>query len=265
MADPGVFLRIVDDIENPEDHAGLVCLATEEDKSDFLRELITRGFPVNDQGDHLGRTPLMLACEMSNLEMLQLLVSAGADVSLRDEFGRTALTLAAESGWQSAIDVLVQSGIEVDTADDLGWTSAHVAAAAGHVGTLSALLHAGAKPDRANLLGWTPLIMAAEGGHDNCVAVLLAAGADAKKRDIFGRSALLLSASAGEVACLELLLSGRDKPDQDDLEEAAATAAKGGHCQAVHLILRHLLIVRPELILNTGNSIALRGNNDIQN
>lgn len=44
------------------------------------------------------QTALMLAVSHGNLEMVQLLLAAGADINIQDEDGSTALMCAAEHG-----------------------------------------------------------------------------------------------------------------------------------------------------------------------
>lgn len=53
---------------------------------------------VNIRARQHGQTALMLAVSHGRLDMVQMLVEAGADVNIQDEDGSTALMCAAEHG-----------------------------------------------------------------------------------------------------------------------------------------------------------------------
>ncbi len=85
--------------------------------------------------------------------MVQLLLDAGADITIQNQWGRAAL---------------------------------HVAARRGHEGVARLLLERGADPRAATREGWSPLHVAYRSGHPRLVEVLLAAGADPQQRDTSG-------------------------------------------------------------------------------
>jgi CDP-diacylglycerol--serine O-phosphatidyltransferase len=95
-----------------------------------------------------GRTLLALAVEETNLPAIELLISRGASLDLRDEFGQTALALATEIGFQEAVETLLAAGADPNTHDTSGMTPLDVADEHGAHDIAAILLRHGAKSSR---------------------------------------------------------------------------------------------------------------------
>lgn len=54
-----------------------------------------------------GQTALMLAVSHGRLDMVQMLLDAGADINIKDEDGSTALMCAAEHGYIEIVKYLL--------------------------------------------------------------------------------------------------------------------------------------------------------------
>ena len=108
-------------------------------------------------------TPVFLAAQQRHCDVIELLVSAGCDVTRR-------ASLRVRGGGHVASDVTVL----------------HVAAQAGHTGTVSRLLAAGAPVDATmsagHLASVTPLHLAVEAGHPDVISLLIDAGCDVNGR-----------------------------------------------------------------------------------
>jgi ankyrin repeat protein len=75
----------------------------------------------------------MLAASHGRLDMVQLLVEAGADVNIRDEDGSTSLMCAAEHGHAGIVKYLLHNPeTDVQAKDNDGLTALAVAMEAGH-------------------------------------------------------------------------------------------------------------------------------------
>jgi ankyrin repeat protein len=125
-----------------------------------------------------GSTPLYIAAEKGNTEIIKLLLQAGArydaafaigsdhshafinSVNTSKHNGATPLYIACENGHTSAIPVLIAAGANVNAVMDDYATPLFIAAQNGHTEAVSLLLKAGA--DRS--IAWkgtiTPLLMA---------------------------------------------------------------------------------------------------------
>jgi ankyrin repeat protein len=88
---------------------------------------------INIRASQHGQTALMLAVSHGRLDMVQLLIEAGADVNIRDEDGSTALMCAAEHGHMEIVKYLLQHPeTDVLAKDNDGLTALAVAMEAGH-------------------------------------------------------------------------------------------------------------------------------------
>ena len=57
---------------------------------------------------------LMSAVEMGHSKCLELLMSGGADVNMRDNYGNAALIAAVKSGEEECIKLLLQAGADLN-------------------------------------------------------------------------------------------------------------------------------------------------------
>ncbi|KAH7935377.1 hypothetical protein HPB52_006764 [Rhipicephalus sanguineus] len=115
----------------------LVSLA--EIKNDTHRLVVQRLFQlgdVNAKAMQNGQTALMLAASHGRLEMIKLLLDAGAEPNVQDNDGSTALMCAAEHGYIEIVRVLLaHPDTEVCLADNDGSTALTIAMEAGHKDT----------------------------------------------------------------------------------------------------------------------------------
>ena len=110
--------------------AGLGSLPSSEIRSAPLaRWLLERGARV--EGDGSSPTPLSIAAHIGDVEMVQVLLEHGADVSVRsEESGETALHIAAREVYPDVVRLLLGAGAAADARDAAGLTPLHTLAAA---------------------------------------------------------------------------------------------------------------------------------------
>lgn len=131
-----------------------------------------------------------------------------------------------------------------DVRNDAGATPLHVAAAGGHLNAVQLQLKWGADPTATDKQLQTSLRLAAAGGHSDVVYELLRQGVRAKAKDEQLRTAWRRAAAAGSTTVLNVLLHSGGLPweglDAADLSGSIALqlAARAGHVNAVHLLLR---------------------------
>jgi uncharacterized protein len=118
-----------------------------------------------------GATPLFLAAEVNNLDVIKTLVAAGADPLIASDRGTTPLMMAAGAGTDvqrerepeeraTAVETakfLVEHGADVNTAGQYGWTALHAAAYQGLNDVIEYLVSKGAKIDQKDEFGQTAL------------------------------------------------------------------------------------------------------------
>ena len=76
-----------------------------------------------DEKDGVGWTPLHYAAVEGNKEVVELLITKGADVNAKDDqSGETPLHFAAFSGHKEIVELLIAKGADVNAKDDDGKT-----------------------------------------------------------------------------------------------------------------------------------------------
>jgi len=104
--------------------------------SETHRSVVRKLFSLADlnlRASQHGQTALMLAVSHGRLDMVDLLLEAGADLNIRDEDGSTALMCAAEHGHAEIVKVLMtHPDININATDNDGLSALSVAMEAGH-------------------------------------------------------------------------------------------------------------------------------------
>lgn len=71
--------------------------------------LISYGAEINVQ-NRANWTPLMVAVNVEDLELVKLLINMGAEIDMRNDADDTALSLAQEKGKEEIIQILIENG-----------------------------------------------------------------------------------------------------------------------------------------------------------
>ena len=82
--------------------------------------------------DEKGRTALHIACELGQLETVQLLINHGASVAVRDHAGNTPLMYAATSGNSVLIELLLELGADIHARNRRGQDALVLASISDH-------------------------------------------------------------------------------------------------------------------------------------
>jgi ankyrin repeat protein len=176
----GAGVRAVDD------HGRTALLAASyEGELDVARELVAAGADVNTQDETRQSAYLVSTSEIgpaNGLELLELTLAHGADVTALDSYDGTGLIRAADRGFVDIVARLLTTPTAVNHVNRLGWTALLEAIILGHgddahVEVVRRLVAAGADVNLADHDGVTPLAHARRAGYDAIVGLLLAAGA----------------------------------------------------------------------------------------
>jgi ankyrin repeat protein len=175
-----------------------------------VKLLLNAGAEVNIAGTS-GYTPLRLASGRGYREVVELLLSAGADVK------DTSLHVASRNGHKEVVEQLLNAGADVNakTRGTL-YTSLHTASRKGHKKVVELLLSAGADLDAKDGNLDTPLQAASRNGHTEVVELLLCAGAELDFLDGYGRMELHRASEDGHKEVVEFLISSEADVNAED-------------------------------------------------
>jgi ankyrin repeat protein len=223
----------------------LLDAAEAGDRATVLRLLGQRGTDPNQVGPD-GTTAVMYAAHYGDLELVQALIKARADVKLKNQFGTSALHEASIIGSAPIIDALLKAGADANSKNNDGETVLMAAARSGKVDAAKRLLDAGANINATESWGGQTAVMwAAARGQADMVKFLASKGADlnivgavrqwerkilneqagggnARPKDMNkgGFTALLYAAREGCAECAKNLLAAKADPDIQDPDGA---------------------------------------------
>lgn len=144
------------------------------------------------------------AIEVGNIDSVEQMLKAGANVDQTNACDLTPLQIAVGKNSPLLVGWLLDAGAEINAVDaSREATALHLASYLGDVGTIEVLIVAGANVDQQDAHGHTPLIRAVYGGHKAAVRMLLSAGADATIVDYFNQASAL--AIANKIGRLEII------------------------------------------------------------
>uniref|UniRef100_A0A3P9CDA4 Ankyrin repeat and death domain containing 1B n=1 Tax=Maylandia zebra TaxID=106582 RepID=A0A3P9CDA4_9CICH len=213
-----------------------------------------------DQKDKYGVAPIHLAAWFGSLDILKLLVQAGAEQKAENEEGLNILHCAAINNHTEIVDYIVNDlqMKELDKDDLSGHRAFALAAEHGCVKMLQVLMEpynmATMKPNKVctrtylcdfslkvkhSLIGDTPLHLAADHGQEECAQVLLEAGCDPNILTVAKCSALHTVAEKGDAALVQVLLQYNAQADfqNQDLETPLHLAVKNSHIPVIYYLL----------------------------
>lgn len=107
--------------------------------------LLTAHARVNVKGQTSDRTPLFMAGEMGDVEVVKMLLSHGAKLNLTDQFGMTPLNVVCNRNNSEIARLFIEAGAGVNMADKNGNLPLHYASRSGDA-TVVRLLLANGRP-----------------------------------------------------------------------------------------------------------------------
>ncbi|XP_046578811.1 ankyrin repeat domain-containing protein 50-like [Haliotis rubra] len=203
----------------------------------FLSKRIAR---INNKSGN-GQTPLMLAAEGGHRGVFDLLVSKGADLSLKDTSNNNILHMACRGGCVEIVRRVISDNIAgITSTGSNGRTPLMFAAERGHTTVIDVLKQHGCDlsvtdADRNNLLH-----IACLGGHDETVLYVLSLDLfDINCRGKGGRTPLMVAALAGNRQVFDVLVRKGGDPSlvDDDGNNILHIASLGHDVEMVKYVL----------------------------
>lgn len=221
------------------DGSTALAWAVYQDDSATADLLLKAGAKVTIADDY-GESPLTLACANGNAAMVEKLLKAGADANTPRFYDETPLMIAAASGNPEVLHALIAHGAKIDAVEARkGQNALMWAAAEGNSEAVAVLLKAGANPNSVSKGGFSPLVFAAESGDPKSAASLIAAGADINYEVPRSDNVLLIALLAKKPEVARILIdkgagvNGKDPAGNTALH----IAAESGDLDTVKLLI----------------------------
>jgi len=215
----------------------------------LARLLLADGFSPNTVAEQGSLSLLHIAAQHGAIDVLRLLLEAGADANSCEPMGHTPLSNAVGHGQTAcARELIPHTNLRIFSADGINVLHASIICNQPEIFKLLLPRFAddtdvrtikGCPPgDPDGAYNYTPLVLACQGGHHAMVKALLAAGASRTALDNNSFSCLHFAAEGGHLACVTLLIGRPDNQKMsvteiDVRDEKGCTplfmAAKNGH------------------------------------
>ncbi|XP_067667712.1 ankyrin repeat domain-containing protein 50-like [Haliotis asinina] len=149
------------------------------------------------------------ASKTGDLGKVKDILSEGrADIDCKEWKSRTPVLLAAGQGHTDIVHLLVSNGASVSVVDDFGFNLLHSVCQGGDVALVKYVLSLHKHDINGKVLcGGTPLMLAAENGHRNVVELLVGQGANVSLHDNKGNNVLHFACRGGDVEVVKYILS----------------------------------------------------------
>ncbi|KAJ5261352.1 hypothetical protein N7478_011947 [Penicillium angulare] len=228
------------DIEERHAESGrnALLVAAHCGREDIVDLLISRGARINVK-DGSGETALHLAASRGHWEVIGILMEEKRLIETPNLKGRTALRVAAECGERESVQILLDNNAQVNVRAENEMTALHAVAKRGNSEILQLLVEYGADTQANDGFMMTPLHYACLEGHLEAVKALLIRNADIEAQGRDRKTPLICAAEAGKTQVVEYLLL-KKKASLRSVDDSGRTAlhwaAHNGHENAVRLL-----------------------------
>lgn len=210
---------------NSDDEYGITPLEVAVSDGDVytVNLLISQGVNVNVR-DGDGNTPLHIASEYGYTNIAKLLMSNKAKINIKNNDNETPLHIAAENGHKNIVKLLLSRRANINVRDNYRNTPLHIAVFTEHIDITRLLISQGADINVRDREGDTPLHNAARADRADIVKLLISSGADVNIRN---KSGNIPSDMTADDEIIKLLLPPDAEPPASDSLSADLWDAKG--------------------------------------
>ncbi|XP_052073385.1 uncharacterized protein LOC127711392 [Mytilus californianus] len=213
------------------------CIDENEDEvKDMLESALE--YHVLDFSNRYGKTPLLEACRVKNVTIVNLLLEAGANVNKDDAKFWAPLHEACKVGEKDIVNLLLEKNVNINACDDRGYSPLLIASQNGYKSIVELLVNYRAHVNISSNVRITPLLAACTKGQIEITKLLIVKRADINKADGYGNTPLMVASYYGHGSIVDQLLAKGCEIDQKDMKgwTALSWASKGsskGCCKCI--------------------------------
>ncbi|XP_020892080.1 uncharacterized protein LOC110231398 [Exaiptasia diaphana] len=228
---------------NPEDKAASpLIIASAQNKSDVVEYLLSHGANVQITDSQLNMA-IHAAASIGNAHLLSLLIDSDSDVNAKGFRGKTPLHFAALNGHTEATRLLCESGADVNSRTVFGDSPLTCAAKSPNVDNMKVLLENEASVHDRNSIGYNALFYASKNGFIDTAKLLLDRGCDVNARSRVRDTPLTIACGIpGNNKMVEFLLRRRADINLADRQGRQALH-HAGDPDIVESLLRHGAVI----------------------
>lgn len=227
--------------------------------------------PIHNAKNKKGSTPLMYAVESASLNLVQWLVSVGADIKARNHKNTTVAMWATSN---PSVEVIEYIGSldedQLALSNFEGMTPLHFAVIEDRLDIFEYLrtFKSISISHRSPVLGMSPILLAARRGQLRMVEVLLNAGETLEQSNDRGANVMLLAAQNGHVEVMKFALRVANISVFSSASNGCTAlmyAADGGHREAMEWLISEGCDVHERSPLGTTTAMfaAMGGHTDL--
>lgn len=230
-------------------------LAAANGHTELVQYFLERAFNVDERATDTNETPLMQAVRNDHWDTVNLLLDRGASLTAENVYGQSALSYAVMDDRVELIELLVSQGADVNKDKELIF----IAIARGYTDSVEALVEAGYNLTERNALGNTPLMeicRVGDGEWEETTEYLIEKGADVNATTPNGTTGLMHAVVNKNYIAASILLDSGANVNAVNLSGTTALmlAAKRDLVQYVRLLLEEG--ADPDLRNNQGQRAA---------
>lgn len=185
---------------NKQPSSELLRLSITEKDFKVTQLLIDSDIALNDK-DNEGRTPLIIAAQKTNAEVLTLLLEKNVPLEIADSRGLTALMWASKQNCLACVRILILNGADPEKASLIGNTAVMFAAQKSNL-ILTILLASEPDLTARNQRSLTALMLAVGSLNKETITTLLSHGANPKRKNSSGQDSFDMAGNNPEILAL---------------------------------------------------------------
>lgn len=245
LSEVDVDLPEVKEVNMPKYDIELLCDYIRDGKVDKVKKILQLGVSDIDEKNSWDSSPLYVACEEGEPEIVKLLIENGADVNFpvyrKGEVYYTPLIISSAYGYDDIVKLLVDNGADPNISGYDKDFPLHFASGKNYVDIVDLLIKGGANVNVKNIEEATPLHKAARTNSVATIQQLLKHGADIDAITDIGYTALCEACTANKKDAVRVLLEAGADPNipVDNGETPLHKAVKNNNKEIIELLLKH--------------------------